>query len=85
MPRRNDSDKLLCADGIAGKIVAITNVDSLGPMCSAFRVQGVAPLPEDYTDLSEGTLLSVTISDVQSVYEEMVPGLTANKTLYNSL
>ena len=59
--------------------------EGFGPMCAGFRVRGAAPLPGDYADLSEGTLLSLTVADVQSVYEELVPSFTANKTIFNSL
>ena len=54
-------------------------------MCSAWRVRGSAPLPEDYADTPDGTPLSATVAGIQTAWGDAVPSLTANRTLYNTL
>lgn len=81
-------DNSLCVDDLGGVIIHVEDIDleeGYGPMCSAFRIKGAAPLPENYVDSSEGTLLSVSVGDLKSVYGDFVPSITANKTLFNSL
>lgn len=75
-------------DGLEGIVLSVEDLgidQGYGPMCSAFQVRGAAPLPDDYVDMTEGTLLSLHIGDMQSVYGAIIPASTANKTLYNDL
>ena len=76
------------ADGEPATIVSIAPLEEeegYGPMCSAWRVRGSAPLPKDYADSPDGTPLSATVAGIQTAWGDAVPSLTANRTLYNTL
>jgi hypothetical protein len=56
-----------------------------GAMCSAWRVRGSGPLPDDYAYSADGTVLIATVSGIQTAWGDDVPALTSNRTLYNAL
>jgi len=89
-PRQNrgELNSTTPADGEPATIISIEPLEEgegYGPMCGAWRVRGAGPLPVDYADTPDGTLLSATVAGIQTAWGDDVPAVTANRTLYNTL